>query len=254
MVYSIIVSALVSYLLGNLNGAVCMSALMHDDVRAHGSGNAGLTNFIRNYGQARALYVVLIDAGKAYLACLTSGLLLMPYDLALEGVMIGGMAVILGHVFPALLGFKGGKGILSGLFVALAADWRIAVLILAVFLVVYLATKIVSLGSVLAAITFGIGSALAAVAAYLMLMKAPSLTSTLGAMPGIKAFTAAVLGGIGSIPGAMLGGILLGLVECISYKITAIAPYTDAIEFSILIIILLVRPTGFLGKKRREKV
>jgi len=157
LVYSIIISALVSYLLGNLNGAVCMSALMHDDVRAHGSGNAGLTNFIRNYGQARALYVVLIDAGKAYLACLTSGLLLMPYDLAMEGVMIGGMAVILGHVFPALLGFKGGKGILSGLFVALAADWRIAVLILAVFLVVYLATKIVSLGSVLAAITFGIG-------------------------------------------------------------------------------------------------
>jgi len=157
LVYSIIISALVSYLLGNLNGAVCMSALMHDDVRAHGSGNAGLTNFIRNYGQARALYVVLIDAGKAYLACLTSGLLLMPYDLAMEGVMIGGMAVILGHVFPALLGFKGGKGILSGLFVALAADWWIAVLILAVFLVVYLATKIVSLGSVLAAITFGIG-------------------------------------------------------------------------------------------------
>jgi len=157
LVYSIIISALVSYLLGNLNGAVCMSALMHDDVRAHGSGNAGLTNFIRNYGQARALYVVLIDAGKAYLACLTSGLLLMPYDLAMEGVMIGGMAVILGHDFPALLGFKGGKGILSGLFVALAADWRIAVLILAVFLVVYLATKIVSLGSVLAAITFGIG-------------------------------------------------------------------------------------------------
>ena len=73
-------------------------------------------------------------------------------------------------------------------------------------------------------------------------------------MPGIKAFTAAVIGGIGSIPGAMLGGILLGLVESISYKITVIAPSTDAIEFSILILILLVRPTGFLGKKRREKV
>jgi branched-chain amino acid transport system permease protein len=86
------------------------------------------------------------------------------------------------------------------------------------------------------------------------LLKAPSVSNTMGAMPGIKAFTAAVIGGIGSIPGAMLGGILLGMVECISYKITAIAPYTDAIEFSILIIILLVRPTGFLGKKRREKV
>ena len=103
-------------------------------------------------------------------------------------------------------------------------------------------------------ITFAIGSALAALAGLFYLLKAPSISSTLGAMPGIKAFTAAVIGGIGSIPGAMLGGILLGLVESISYKITAIAPYTDAIEFSILIIILLVRPTGFLGKKRREKV
>lgn len=103
-------------------------------------------------------------------------------------------------------------------------------------------------------ITFAIGSALAAIAGLFYLLKAPSISSTLGAMPGIKAFTAAVIGGIGSIPGAMLGGILLGLVESISYKITAIAPYTDAIEFSILIIILLVRPTGFLGKKRREKV
>ena len=103
-------------------------------------------------------------------------------------------------------------------------------------------------------VTFAIGSALAALAGLFYLLKAPSVSSTLGAMPGIKAFTAAVIGGIGSIPGAMLGGILLGMIESISYKITAIAPYTDAIEFSILIIILLVRPTGFLGKKRREKV
>ena len=103
-------------------------------------------------------------------------------------------------------------------------------------------------------ITFAIGSALAALAGMFYLLKAPSVSSTLGAMPGIKAFTAAVIGGIGSIPGAMLGGILLGMIESISYKITVIAPYTDAIEFSILILILLVKPTGFLGKKRREKV
>jgi len=103
-------------------------------------------------------------------------------------------------------------------------------------------------------ITFAIGSALAALAGLFYLFKAPSISSTLGAMPGIKAFTAAVIGGIGSIPGAMLGGLLLGIVESVSYKIAVIAPYTDAIEFSILIIILLVRPTGFLGKKRREKV
>ncbi|MBQ4044224.1 MAG: branched-chain amino acid ABC transporter permease [Clostridia bacterium] len=103
-------------------------------------------------------------------------------------------------------------------------------------------------------ITFAIGSALAAFAGLFMLMKSPSLTNTLGAMPGIKAFTAAVIGGIGSIPGAMLGGLLMGVVEAISLTIPPVAPYTDAIEFIILIIILLVRPTGILGKKRREKV
>ena len=103
-------------------------------------------------------------------------------------------------------------------------------------------------------ITFAIGSALAAFAGLFMLMKSPSLTNTLGAMPGIKAFTAAVIGGIGSIPGAMLGGLLMGVVEAISLTIPAVAPYTDAIEFIILIIIMLVRPTGIMGKKRREKV
>lgn len=103
-------------------------------------------------------------------------------------------------------------------------------------------------------ITFAIGSALAAFAGFFMLMKSPSLSNTLGAMPGIKAFTAAVIGGIGSIPGAMLGGILMGIVEAVSFKIPVIAPYTDAVEFMILIVILLVKPTGILGKVRREKV
>ena len=104
------------------------------------------------------------------------------------------------------------------------------------------------------AITFAIGSALAAVAAYLMLMKAPSLSNTLGAMPGIKAFTAAVIGGIGSIPGAMLGGIVLGVIEAFALSVPVLAPFTDAIEFAVLIVILLVKPAGLLGKARREKV
>ena len=104
------------------------------------------------------------------------------------------------------------------------------------------------------AITFAIGSALAAVAGYLMLCKAPSLSVTFGAMPGIKAFTAAVIGGIGSIPGAMLGGILLGVVESLSYSVPALAPYTEAVEFAILIVVLLLKPSGILGKIRREKV
>ena len=103
-------------------------------------------------------------------------------------------------------------------------------------------------------ITFAIGSALAALAGLFSLLRVPTIMPTYGALPGIKAFTAAVIGGIGSIPGAMLGGILLGVVECISNSIPAVAPYTMAIEFAILIVILLVKPTGILGKKRREKV
>ena len=103
-------------------------------------------------------------------------------------------------------------------------------------------------------ITFAIGSALAALAGVMFLLKAPTIMPTFGALPGIKAFTAAVIGGIGSIPGAMVGGLLLGIVECICQAIPAVSPYTDAIEFSILIIILLVKPTGLMGKKRREKV
>ena len=103
-------------------------------------------------------------------------------------------------------------------------------------------------------LTFAIGSALAACASVFYLMQIPSTSPTLGSMPGIKAFTAAVIGGIGSIPGAMIGGVLLGIVEKISLSIPELAPYTTAIEFSLLILILLVRPTGLLGKKRREKV
>ena len=152
----ILITVLAGYLLGNLNGSICVSHMLGDDVREHGSGNAGLTNFIRNYGAGRAFLVILSDAGKAIVACLAGGLLLAPYGCWLEGLTLGGLAVMLGHDYPALLGFRGGKGILSGLFVALVVDWRIALIILTVFAVVYLATKYVSLGSVLAAVAFGI--------------------------------------------------------------------------------------------------
>lgn len=103
-------------------------------------------------------------------------------------------------------------------------------------------------------ITFAIGSALAACASVFYLMQIPTAEPTLGSMPGIKAFTAAVIGGIGSIPGAMIGGVLLGVIEKICLAVPVLAPYTTAVEFSLLIIILLVRPIGLLGKKRREKV
>ena len=104
------------------------------------------------------------------------------------------------------------------------------------------------------ALTFAIGSALAACASIFYLMQIPQVSPTFGSMPGIKAFTAAVIGGIGSIPGAMIGGVLLGLIEKICLSIPALASYTTAIEFALLILILLVKPSGLLGKKRKEKV
>lgn len=158
MWYPILITVLVGYLLGNLNGAVCMSQLLaHEDVRSRGSGNAGLTNFIRNYGAGKSVAVIAIDGGKAALACLAGGLILSGYGLSLEGMAIGGLAVMLGHDFPALLGFKGGKGIMSGCLVAFTIDWRIGVLILSVFLILYLISGYVSLGSVMASAAFGVG-------------------------------------------------------------------------------------------------
>ena len=102
-------------------------------------------------------------------------------------------------------------------------------------------------------LTFAIGSALAAIAGVLYMSAFPILTPTAGSMPGIKAFTAAVFGGIGSIPGAFLGGILLGVIENLA-KAYISTELSDAIVFAVLIIVLLVKPAGLLGKPMREKV
>ena len=102
-------------------------------------------------------------------------------------------------------------------------------------------------------LTFAIGSGLAAIAGMLLCSAYPTLMPTTGSMPGIKAFTAAVLGGIGSIPGAMLGGILLGVIEIFS-KAYISTQLSDAIVFAVLIVVLLIKPAGLLGKKVREKV
>lgn len=101
--------------------------------------------------------------------------------------------------------------------------------------------------------TFAIGSALAAVAGVLLCSTVPTLQPTTGSMPGIRAFTAAVIGGIGSMPGAMLGGVLLGVIETFSKKYIS-TEFSDAIVFAVLIVILLVKPAGLLGKQVQEKV
>ena len=150
----VLVTILTGYLLGNLNGAVSVSQMLNDDVRHHGSGNAGLTNFIRSYGTGSSLFVIFVDAIKAVLACLVGQLALQSYGYGQEGAILGGVAVSLGHDFPALLGFKGGKGILCGLAIAAVVDYRCALVILAVFVVLVVLTRYVSLGSVIAALTF----------------------------------------------------------------------------------------------------
>lgn len=102
-------------------------------------------------------------------------------------------------------------------------------------------------------VTFAIGSALAAIASVLLCSTYPSVTPTMGSMPGIKAFTAAVFGGIGSIPGAFVGGLLLGVIEIMA-KAYISTQLSDAVVFAVLIVVLLIKPTGLLGKKISEKV
>lgn len=156
MWYLVFLAAVASYLLGNLNGAVIASSVIaHDDVRSHGSGNAGLTNFIRNYGAKSAVLVILIDVGKGVLACFASGMLLAAYGYYEYGVALGALFVVLGHDFPAFLNFKGGKGILTGVTVAVMMDWRIGLFVFGIFLVAYFLTHYVSLGSVLSSGSFG---------------------------------------------------------------------------------------------------
>lgn len=156
---AIIITTLVSYFLGNHNGAICVSHMLGDDVREHGSGNAGLTNFIRNYGASRSVLVILIDVLKGIFACWLGAEMFASYGHPLEGKVLAGVAVMVGHDFPALLGFRGGKGILTGWFIAWMIDWRVGLLIAIVFFAVYFTTQLVSLCSILSAITFGVAFA-----------------------------------------------------------------------------------------------
>ena len=154
---------IVAYFCGCFNGAITVSKLFYrDDVRRHGSGNAGLTNFYRNYGARHALLVILCDMGKAAVAVGFAVLYLrLKGASAADGVdeyvkYLAGLFCIIGHMFPVTYRFKGGKGILCSGTLLLCLDWRIALICWALFLVLWLTTRYVSLGSVSAAAAFPI--------------------------------------------------------------------------------------------------
>ena len=153
--------AFVAYFCGCFNGAVIVSKyILHDDVRNHGSGNAGLTNFHRTFGGKLTLVVILCDVLKAVIA--------IWFSMMIAGTMVvgdgtigialakywAGLFCLLGHVFPCMFGFKGGKGILSGGTIAIMIDWRIAIVVWGGFLILVALTRYVSLGSVWAGASF----------------------------------------------------------------------------------------------------
>ncbi|MBP1737083.1 MAG: Acyl-phosphate:glycerol-3-phosphate O-acyltransferase PlsY [Oscillospiraceae bacterium] len=147
---SVIGVAVASYLLGCLNGAVIVSKyILKNDIRSHGSGNAGLTNFYRVFGGKLTLVVILTDMMKAVFAVLIGmavfGAILNAPDV---GKYMGGMFCMIGHMFPLMFGFKGGKGILSGGTLALMLDWRVTLVVWGGFLLLSALTKWISLGSI----------------------------------------------------------------------------------------------------------
>ena len=155
---AILTTVLVGYFAGNLNGAVIISCLFRkEDVRTKGSGNAGATNYYRNYGKKGAVPVLLIDMGKAALAAYLGLLFFRLFGIAGQddlAKMLGGFAAVLGHMFPLLLHFRGGKGILSAATLMLVMDWRMFLIAFALFLIVFAASHYVSLASILAAVSY----------------------------------------------------------------------------------------------------
>ena len=157
---ALLVIAVGGYFLGCFNGAVIVSKyILHDDVRTHGSGNAGLTNFHRVFGGPLTFVVILLDVLKAVIA-VWLGVQAFHFaawpGLELYGKYLGGLFCLLGHMFPCMFGFKGGKGILSGGAMAIMIDWRVALVVWGGFLILTALTRWVSLGSCSTGLTFPI--------------------------------------------------------------------------------------------------
>ncbi|MBM6924364.1 glycerol-3-phosphate acyltransferase [Pseudoflavonifractor phocaeensis] len=160
----ILLVAIIAYFCGCFNGAVIVSKyILRDDVRTHGSGNAGLTNFYRTFGGPLTLVVILTDVIKAIVAILV-GVAIVRYMVADTAMLLvlakywAGMFCLLGHMFPCMFHFKGGKGILSGGTIAIMMDWRIALVVWGGFIILAALTKWVSLGSIWAGASFPVAT------------------------------------------------------------------------------------------------
>ncbi len=155
-----LIAAVLAYLCGCFNGAVIVSKyILRNDVRNHGSGNAGLTNFHRTFGGPLTALVIVTDMLKAVAALVISGLVFRSLlyngtEIALFAKYWGALFCLLGHMFPCMFGFRGGKGILSGGMIAIMIDWRIALVVWGGFIILVLLTRYVSLGSVWAGGSF----------------------------------------------------------------------------------------------------
>lgn len=159
IVIKLIFISVEGYLIGSLNGALLISGfLLKDDVRKHGSGNAGLTNSLRTYGVKVAILVAVIDVTKMIMAVIISGWVLGKSGYHEEGIMISGTFALIGHMFPLYFKFKGGKGILSGAALAFMLDWRVFAFSVGIFIIIVVVTRIVSLGSLAAAVMFPVST------------------------------------------------------------------------------------------------
>lgn len=158
--FLLFITAAAAYFLGCFNGAVIISKyILRDDVRNHGSGNAGLTNFYRTFGGPLTLAVILCDVLKAVIAVwLGTWLLGQATGWLVMSKYWAGVFCLLGHMFPCMFHFKGGKGILSGGTIAITIDWRVALVVWGGFLVLAVLTKYVSLGSLWAGVSFPFAS------------------------------------------------------------------------------------------------
>ena len=171
MTFALIISAIISYLLGSLNfGIIISKSLNKDDVRSHVSGNAGSTNMLRNYGKKHAVMTIIGDMVKVAVAIFISfvivrkmsnislaengGALILGIDARMFTKSFAGLFCVLGHIFPCFFGFKGGKGVATAGGMVFMIDWRIALILLAIFAIIVLITKYVSLGSIAMAVFY----------------------------------------------------------------------------------------------------